>query len=1390
MSGSGAGQGQGQGQGAQGAPAPGANPLAAPRLVDYFVVCGLDIESGLEPDRLAGDNLHCSPLDRPYKGKALAHYPTNVLTNPFDEYSVCMFCLPTGLLFRTQKHVLDPQFHSFVITREDASRYYGFSLVFYEEVRNRNICSAMHTLQAMYITELSSGQTPPSNRKIVKETCRSLPRSFKLSPHVSGAAVSYYDITKDKLYVSKSIALICRHAYVRAARLFLSNLYKSLPRQPGPGLSPEAFVYNILYEVNLPSPGQTLKFFLPPLESHLSPISTVIYRPRLPDELPLLDYQLREMFVLLGAECIIQLFTCVLLENQVLLRSSDYNRLMLVAECIISLLFPFCWPHVYVPILPLPLHHFLDAPVPFVMGLHLENTSCIGGNGINKNIFLGTEAALCLVDIDKMSIQLPEELPTFPYRNAFKEEISQLLDKFQICKPDVDQSKFYTPINGLNQRHNYHDPMSSSCTLPTGGGSRRKHSFNDILDWDESHILANSPPSSPTHHSYYHNSHHSHQMNRITPPRSDALQRIVDIARRTGVNLDDLDAETVMPTNKKKVLTDDEQYQEDLRFNNAMRETFLNRFVHMFSAYEHFVILPDQDKESWLSSRESMQNFDKAAFLSDQPEQHRPFLSRFLESQMFATLIDNKIMSSWGDIDENVQLFDNRIKILRKRCGGDSLTVRSSCYEPYLSRNYELLRGEKRLDIDEIIPPQEIHPHRAAYYRAFPLLDAKLLEPPLITYGERANSLRRAKGSNVRWQSKDISIESTNVDVSRITSSELPTNTAAPNNKAFIEKLLKDCKSKTKKMLLEKMGSEAVDLGLGIEVSVVGVEENTMIASLCDLLERIWSHGLQHKYGKSALWMHLINFQELEQCNDTSKPIDPNFLTPDLSTVGLENESAAKQRQSPNRSRDSSRSSSRDSSRDRLSSGSNTLERKQNTSPLRPLTESLTFDMRNIQAMSDIKTEIGYARAWVRLSLEKKLLSKHLKTLLADSALLKSQYKRTAFLRCEDEREQFLYHLLTLNAVDYYCFTNTYPMTKLPYRVVVVPSRKASATTANCWISMSGTSGETQQIPIPRNTLEFVFHHKNLGILTTLRIGHDNSGLSPRWMLENVYVRNEVTGHTYRFPCNRWLGRGVDDGSTERLLVAQLVTARSSHNNTMSGSRYGQELASTSSTATPASPAAPVTTHLSPSTVQHMIGDCVNAIVKWHYRSKREKDVNSLSVLLCGENGLVKCLEQAFLCGFKSNRLFGRNLFIWDYFVRVKEVFEQNLTEECLDSSSESSSGVYSYHSSNASTNRSQEHTTIWRCYCHLMDEINNAGHALGKDGKFQLFICLSLREHWLHRMLVPMSVTRVTTEMYEEQSFLRKRGLLTFLRQILEPLDEFNIVLENSLTQGISSYP
>lgn len=77
---------------------------------------------------------------------------------------------------------------------------------------------------------------------------------------------------------------------------------------------------------------------------------------------------------------------------------------------------------------------------------------------------------------------------------------------------------------------------------------------------------------------------------------SDALQRIVAIVERTGVSLDGSEQEN----GTECKLSEHEQYVEDLRFNNAVREVFLNRFVYMFSAYEHFVIQPNQVSGSCL----------------------------------------------------------------------------------------------------------------------------------------------------------------------------------------------------------------------------------------------------------------------------------------------------------------------------------------------------------------------------------------------------------------------------------------------------------------------------------------------------------------------------------------------------------------------------------------------------------------------------------------------------------------------------------------------------------------------------------------------------------------------------------------------------------------------
>lgn len=207
-------------------------------------------------------------------------------------------------------------------------------------------------------------------------------------------------------------------------------------------------------------------------------------------------------------------------------------------------------------------------------------------------------------------------------------------------------------------------------------------------------------------------------------------------------------------------------------------------------------------------------------------------------------------------------------------------------------------------------------------------------------------------------------------------------------------------------------------------------------------------------------------------------------------------------------------------------------------------------------------------------------------------------------------------------------------------------------------------------------------------------------------MVESVLVRCEVTGHTYRweyfpiplwrlnypeglqnffyirFPCGRYLGKSIDDGSTERLLVGELLKVSEPESVDIGG--YAN--------APPVQCRSPMMsrrdTRLSVAEVQHMIGtdvfkhfcelqlqpqqwrmlslaaydtcdsistsgDSVNNIVKYFHRfttTRQRENCASLTPLLCGEMGLVHSLEQAFLYGFKATRLFGRNLYLWDYF--------------------------------------------------------------------------------------------------------------------------------------------
>jgi hypothetical protein len=203
----------------------------------------------------------------------------------------------------------------------------------------------------------------------------------------------YFDRQEDELYALKCVCLVTPQPIHRPCRAFLEQTYAVTAGNQTASLPIESYLFNLLYEVNLPEPGKYLR-----LSGPLGRISW--YMPPKFD-LPLCDYSFRTFFEILGVRDILRVLACVLMEHQLLLKSSDYHKLMLGANCLAALMFPFSWPHVFVPILPSSQRGFLDAPVPYIMGLRvLPSTNTSKFLGIANEVWTsGYTQYLCYLTI-------------------------------------------------------------------------------------------------------------------------------------------------------------------------------------------------------------------------------------------------------------------------------------------------------------------------------------------------------------------------------------------------------------------------------------------------------------------------------------------------------------------------------------------------------------------------------------------------------------------------------------------------------------------------------------------------------------------------------------------------------------------------------------------------------------------------------------------------------------------------------------------------------------------------------------------------------------------------------------------------------------------------------
>ena len=115
---------------------------------------------------------------------------------------------------------------------------------------------------------------------------------------------------------------------------------------------------------------------------------------------------------------------------------------MLVAECLTSLLFPFEWTLLYVPIVFTAALVCLDVPVPAIMGLRITRSNGHVDNSDDDDGYSDTsdeatfEVQRCVVHVDTGRIQLPDDMPRFPDRSCFISELNGILSRFDPPHPN------------------------------------------------------------------------------------------------------------------------------------------------------------------------------------------------------------------------------------------------------------------------------------------------------------------------------------------------------------------------------------------------------------------------------------------------------------------------------------------------------------------------------------------------------------------------------------------------------------------------------------------------------------------------------------------------------------------------------------------------------------------------------------------------------------------------------------------------------------------------------------------------------------------------------------------------------------------------------------------
>ncbi|GKZ00040.1 hypothetical protein MPSEU_000957400 [Mayamaea pseudoterrestris] len=523
----------------------------------------------------------------------------------FPEH-VSTFLFPEGC--KGSSSALAPSFFTFVLTTANGDRLYGGALRVYDDDRDINY----------YKEALENSEYKGLLPKWLGENDQ-----LQASQRSNGYS--------DMVFLPQCLVVLSHYPFFDSWRKFLLQIYL-ITKIESP-LPIERFIANFTREIPLPPPGK--------IQIRLQIIEMwTIHRPA-PNELPLADFSFRPLFTLLSSSNILVVFACLLKEMRVALCSKCYSILCPVAEALTSLLFPFHWEGMYLPIMPYSMLDILDAPVPYIVGLHSRYLSEVKPEHRPRGVVF--------VDLDSDVVHLgfedsenrPRDIPCLPERQAAK-----LKAKLVEFASSVYVQPASLSIGSVTCGSGERPPVSRRPSyvgftelVPTRTKIRRRELLSQTEKaYRENDLQLPSSGFLTEHGQLYAQEMPANHSQRKTPPSLRPLKRLTRSKSHESldaVGRDDKSAEVV------GLLDLDEP---DGFSSQGIREGFLRFFVSLLQNYRTFL------KET---------EFQATCFIQSLclGESSTEFCDSFVKTQLFHRFIEERRERS----DPEVLLFDESI---------------------------------------------------------------------------------------------------------------------------------------------------------------------------------------------------------------------------------------------------------------------------------------------------------------------------------------------------------------------------------------------------------------------------------------------------------------------------------------------------------------------------------------------------------------------------------------------------------------------------------------------------------------------------------------------------------------------------------------------------------